>query len=147
MVTTCQQGLRVLAACCLALALGGCTYDENELRPWPYTPSDAAADTSTGGVDAPAIVPLDAEALDVGTVLDGGVDAPLDAPMLDSAIDSGGPGALDTGAVDLPALDGPAADASDVPITSVTIDGAIDVSPLDGGVTEAGGVDGDGGQG
>jgi hypothetical protein len=146
MVTTCRQGLRGLAACCLALALGGCTYDENELRPWPYAPSDAAADARVGGSDAPEIVPLDAEALDVGTALDGGEDAPLDAPMLDSAIDSGG-GALDTGAVDLPALDGPGADASDLPITSVTIDGAVDGSPLDGGVTEAGGVDGAGDQG
>jgi hypothetical protein len=145
MVATYQQGLRVLAVS--FLALGGCTYNENELRPVPHALPDAAPDLNVGGIDTPGIARLDAEALDVGTALDGAIDAPIDAPMLDTAIDSPTRDAIDGGGIDLPALDSVGADAGDVPITSVTIDGGIDVSPLDGGVTEAGRLDGAGGPG
>jgi hypothetical protein len=124
------------------LCLGGCTYDENDLRGTDASmppPQDSGESETMGPVviDAAALVGIDASALDGKAVDVAPVDAQRDAPELDVGVDAPA-GGID-GLGEVQAIDGSAIDATDAPITGS--DAAIDGSPIDGTGTEAGKVD------
>lgn len=132
MVPTYRQGLQVLFACVLALGLGGCTFDEDELHGLPeagvevaaYT-ADAAADgrPDGGGIDSG---PLDASRIDAGRI-----DTAEDVPM---------PGAIDGGTLDGQRIDAAGDDANDAPLGGLDV--ALDAPSIGVFPVDAAAVDG-----
>jgi hypothetical protein len=148
--------LSILIVSSLAAVLGGCTYNEDDLRGvHQETLRDSgAADQAT------ANSPIDTEGVDVGLVADvaGSEFAPrVDTSESDASVDASSSAGIDvssdtgidvptssgindSGDVDRQSVDVSPADASALSIDS--LDSKIDVSALDVQVSEVGGMDG-----
>ena len=140
--------LSILVVSSLAAVLGGCTYNEDDLR---GVHQDTLQDT--GAADQATVnSPIDTEGADAGLVADvsGSEFAPrVDTSEIDASVDasssagidvSTSSGINDSGDVDRQSVDVSPADASALSIDS--LDSKIDVSAIDVQVSEAGGMDG-----
>jgi hypothetical protein len=140
--------LSILVVSSLAAVLGGCTYNEDDLR---GVHQDTLQDT--GAADQATVnSPIDTEGADAGLVADvsGSEFAPrVDTSEIDASVDasssagidvSTSSGINDSGDVDRQSVDVSPADASALSIDS--LDSQIDVSAIDVQVSEAGGMDG-----
>jgi hypothetical protein len=149
--------LSILVVSSLAAVLAGCTYNDDDLR---GVHQDTLQDSGAADL-ATANSPIDTEGVDVGLVadvagsefaprvdtskIDASVDASsdtgIDAPS-DTGIDApSSSGITDSGSVDRQSVDVFSADASDLFIDA-SLDSNIDVSAIDGYVSEVGGMDG-----
>jgi hypothetical protein len=139
--------LSVLVVSSLAATLGGCTYNENDLR---GVHQDTLQDSDAADL---AIVnsPIDAEGVDAGLVVDvAGSEfaSRVDASEIDASVDAlsstgidvpSSSGINDSGSVDRQSVDAFSAETSDLSIDS--LDSNIDVSAIDVQVSEVGGMD------
>jgi hypothetical protein len=156
--------LSVLVVSSLAAVLGGCTYNEDDLR---GVHQDTLQDSSIADL-VTVNSPIDTEGVDAGLVVDvagsefaprvdtSEIDARVDASSsrrIDASSDTGidapsdteidissSSGINDSGSVDHQSVDVFSADAGDRSIDS--LDSNIDVSAMDVQVSEAGGMDG-----
>jgi hypothetical protein len=156
MVMTYKQGLSVLAVSFLAAVLGGCTYNEDDLRGvhQDNLQDASAVDLATTQIEADANSPIDAEGVDAGLVVDvagGEVTPRVDASEIDASADAFSSTGIDasssieindSGSVDHQSVDVSPADVSDLSIDSH--DSNIDLFAVDVQVSEAGGMDGAG---
>jgi hypothetical protein len=148
--------LSILVVSSFAAVLGGCTYNEDDLR---GVHQDALQDSGAADL-ATTNSPIDTEGVEVGLVADvagsefaprvdaSEIDARVDASSsagIDASSDTGidvpaSSGINDSGDVDRQSVDVSPADASALSIDS--LDSNIDVSAIDVQVSEVGGMDG-----
>lgn len=132
---TCRQRLCVLAVSTLTVGIGGCSYDENQLRGGdrPPVPVDAGRDAIVAAEEVAPSIPDAPPPVDLRQPVEVAIEVQPDAPALDVGHDTAG---VDVGAIDAPVIDAPVLDA---PV--IRIDAHVDVSPVDVSAGETRAID------